>query len=36
MEKGPYLNTEYIGFYFDAESEAIRSPLSERAYKDWI
>ncbi len=31
MEKGPYLNTEYIGFYLDAESEAIRSPLVREA-----
>ena len=31
LEKGPYLNTEYIGFYFDAESEAIRSPLVREA-----
>lgn len=31
MQKGPYLNTEYLGFYLDAKSEAIRSPLVREA-----
>ena len=31
MQKGPYLNTEYIGFYLDTKSEAIRSKLVREA-----
>ena len=31
MQKGPYLNTEYIGFYLDTKSEAIRSTLIRKA-----
>ena len=31
MQKGPYLNTEYIGFYLDTKSEAIRSKLIRKA-----
>jgi peptide/nickel transport system substrate-binding protein len=31
MQTGPYLNTEYIGFYLDTKSEAIRSKLVREA-----
>ncbi len=31
MQKGAYLNTEYIGFYLDAESPVVRSPLIREA-----
>ena len=31
LQKGPYLNTEYIGFYLDTKSEAIRSRLIREA-----
>ena len=31
MEKGPYLNTEYLGFYLDSKSKAIKSPLIREA-----
>ena len=31
MQKGAYLNTEYIGFYLDTKSEAIRSKLIRKA-----
>lgn len=31
MEKGPYLNTEYLGFYLDSKSKVIKSPLIREA-----
>ena len=31
MQKGPYLNTEYLGFYLDSKSEVIKSPLIREA-----
>ena len=31
MQKGPYLNTEYIGFYLDSKSKAIQSSLIREA-----
>ena len=31
MEKGPYLNTEYIGFYLDASNRAIKSKQIRKA-----
>lgn len=31
MEKGPYLNTEYIGFYLDADNKAIQSQKIRKA-----
>ena len=31
MEKGPYLNTEYIGFYLEAENKAIQSQKIRKA-----
>ena len=31
LQKGPYLNTEYLGFYLDSPSPAIQSPLIREA-----
>ena len=31
MQKGPYLNTEYLGFYLDSKSKVIKSPLIREA-----
>ncbi|MGB2341281.1 MAG: ABC transporter substrate-binding protein [Flavobacteriaceae bacterium] len=31
MEKGPYLNTEYIGFYLDANNKALKSRKIRKA-----
>tara|TARA_B100000767_G_C19778353_1_gene544262 strand:- start:11734 stop:13296 length:1563 start_codon:yes stop_codon:yes gene_type:complete len=31
MEKGPYLNTEYIGFYLDANNNAVKSEKIRKA-----
>ena len=31
MEKGPYLNTEYIGFYLDSDNKAIQSQKIRKA-----
>ena len=31
MEKGPYLNTEYIGFYLDANNKALKSQKIRKA-----
>lgn len=31
LQKGPYLNTEYLGFYLDHPSSVIRSPLIREA-----
>lgn len=31
LQKGPYLNTEYLGFYLDSPSPVIQSPLIREA-----
>ena len=31
LQKGPYLNTEYLGFYLDSPSPVIKSPLIREA-----
>lgn len=31
MEKGPYLNTEYIGFYLEADNKAVQSQKIRKA-----
>ncbi len=31
MQKGPFLNTEYLGFYLEGENPAILSPLIRKA-----
>ena len=31
LQKGPYLNTEYLGFYLDSPSAVIQSPLIREA-----
>lgn len=31
LQKGPYLNTEYLGFYMDSPSPVIQSPLIREA-----
>lgn len=31
FQKGPYLNTEYLGFYLDSQSPVIQSPLIREA-----
>lgn len=31
MEKSPYLNTEYLGFYLDSETEEVKSKTFRRA-----
>ncbi|MGA0374154.1 MAG: ABC transporter substrate-binding protein [Flavobacteriaceae bacterium] len=31
LQKGPYLNTEYLGFYLDSHSPVIKSPLIREA-----
>jgi len=31
LQKGPYLNTEYLGFYLDSPSRVIKSPLIREA-----
>ena len=31
LQKGPYLNTEYLGFYLDSPSSIIQSPAIREA-----